>query len=89
MKLYYCSNCRRIWREEDLTDIEESRGEFWGRPCYETFAVCPECLEIPSEYVEPIRYCKDCDYFTDDGCKVNPLPCGEEDEICELFEGRT
>ena len=52
---YYCNNCGRFIEEEDLDTREECVGEFWGRPAYEKFDVCPHCGSdevIPEEESE-------------------------------------
>ena len=38
---YKCIECGYEFDEPIL--IRESRGEFWGEPCYETFEGCPHC----------------------------------------------
>lgn len=43
MSKYLCWNCDNEIKGEDLKRVEESRGEFWGTPCYETMFVCPNC----------------------------------------------
>lgn len=50
---YKCCECEAIFDEEDAGTIRESRGEFWGSPCYETLLVCPECRsDLIEEYEE-------------------------------------
>lgn len=50
---YQCPSCGAILTEDELATVEESRGEFWGVPCWESINVCPMCGEIPEEYCEP------------------------------------
>lgn len=38
-----CEDCGWIGEPEDLKRVEESRGEFWGAPCWETMYYCPCC----------------------------------------------
>lgn len=57
MSKYFCWNCKCEVPGDDLKAIEESRGEFWGTPCYETVYVCPHCgsddlEEVPEESEE-------------------------------------
>jgi DNA-directed RNA polymerase subunit RPC12/RpoP len=39
--MYKCENCGAIFSEQRM--IQESRGEYWGVPCYETMYYCPKC----------------------------------------------
>lgn len=38
---YKCYDCKREFDEPKR--VEESRGEFWGMPAYETMYYCPYC----------------------------------------------
>lgn len=38
-----CCECGKRFYEEDADTFRESRGEFWGSPCYETLLCCPCC----------------------------------------------
>ena len=38
-----CDDCGWIGYHEELKRVEESRGEFWGAPAYETMYYCPCC----------------------------------------------
>lgn len=38
-----CFDCGWIGDAEELKAVEESRGEFWGMPAYETMYYCPCC----------------------------------------------
>ena len=38
-----CCDCSWIGEPEELKAVDESRGEFWGMPAYETMYYCPEC----------------------------------------------
>lgn len=54
--LYKCLDCGEVFEEEEAGTIRESRGEFWGEPCYESMMCCPYChsmyLEETYEYDE-------------------------------------
>ena len=41
--MYKCTDCGAIFGENEIAVWEESRGEFWGDPCYETMSGCPKC----------------------------------------------
>jgi hypothetical protein len=47
---YRCGNCGRIFEEDDIVRTEESRGEFWGMPCYETMYYSPCCKDDFEEW---------------------------------------
>ena len=38
-----CDCCNNTFDADELLHIEESRGEFWGMPAYETMTYCPCC----------------------------------------------
>lgn len=38
-----CNDCGWLGYFEELKRVEESRGEFWGAPAYETMYYCPCC----------------------------------------------
>lgn len=40
---YKCRSCGEVFDEEEAGKVRESRGEFWGEPCYETMLCCPTC----------------------------------------------
>lgn len=40
---YKCNDCGAVFDEEDIAHWKESRGEFWGMPCYEVMTGCPMC----------------------------------------------
>lgn len=49
-----CNNCERIFEEDEIRWIEESRGEHFGYPAYERWATCPYCHSDDIEdYEEP------------------------------------
>ena len=41
MGRFICYNCDATFDEPQR--VEESRGEFWGMPAYETMYLCPAC----------------------------------------------
>lgn len=53
MTEYRCCDCGAIFDEESVGTSHESRGEYWGVPCYEDVSVCPECgSDCYEEYFE-------------------------------------
>ena len=38
---FKCRDCGAYFDEYE--EVQESRGEFWGMPAYETMCYCPEC----------------------------------------------
>ena len=52
MARFRCLDCGCECEGEDLCTERESRGEFWGVPCYETFCVCPNCRSDQLEEIE-------------------------------------
>ena len=42
---YRCCECGEIFDEEDIVEIQEDRGEFWGMPCTETMYYSPCCTD--------------------------------------------
>ena len=49
MRKFICCDCGRIFDEDEVATWKESRGEYWGEPCYETMSGCPSCQ---CDYVE-------------------------------------
>lgn len=47
---YRCVECGETFDEPKA--IRESRGEYWGVPCYETMYYCPFCEGDFEEYTE-------------------------------------
>lgn len=43
MNKLICVECGHIFDEEDIATWKESRGEYWGEPCYEEVSGCPRC----------------------------------------------
>lgn len=61
---YKCVECGHIFEEGEQARWEESRGEFWGMPSYETLSGCPICK---GDYEETVR-CSVCksEHFEDE-----------------------
>lgn len=55
--MWICTECRHIFDDDDVAIWEESRGEYWGMPCYEEVSGCPRCK---GDYVKTYR-CSCCD----------------------------
>lgn len=51
--LYYCTECERVFEEEEIITKDEYLAEAWGRPIYETRQHCPICGEYVGEYTPP------------------------------------
>lgn len=49
---YKCLSCGHIFEEGEQACWRESRGEYWGSPCYETISGCPICR---GEYEETVQ----------------------------------
>lgn len=49
---YKCLDCGHIFEEDEQARWSESRGEYWGSPCYETMSGCPVCK---GEYEETVQ----------------------------------
>ena len=49
---YICLDCGHIFEEGEQSTWSESRGEYWGSPCYETMSGCPLCNGDYEEAVE-------------------------------------
>lgn len=59
--MYRCCECGMAFKEEDIHYVEESRGEFWGAPCWETMSYSPCCDGDFVEYeINGLYKCKDC-----------------------------
>lgn len=51
-RYFKCENCGRIFTEDEIKFVEESRGEFWGVPCTETMSYSPCCTDNFEELEE-------------------------------------
>ena len=68
-----CLNCKHIFDDDEVAVWDESRGEYWGTPCYEKVSGCPCCK---GDYEETHK-CDCCDEWivgnyikTDDGQRI-------------------
>lgn len=53
MKIRYrCCECGNVFDEDEILEVQESRGEFWGFPCSETCSYSPCCEADYEEFVE-------------------------------------
>ena len=52
--MFKCGECGAVFLEPKIW--EESRGEYWGTPCYETVCGCPEC----GDHFEEAFECEEC-----------------------------
>ena len=72
--MFICLDCKHIFSEDDIATWEESRGEYWGAPCYESVSGCPCCK---GDCVETYR-CSYCNEWIDgDYIRI------DEDRYCE------
>lgn len=51
MRRYQCCNCGNIFNGSEIQEVQESRGEFWGMPAYETMYYSPCCTDSVVEVV--------------------------------------
>lgn len=65
--MYICNKCGATVSE--LPTRREPRGEFWGAPCYETYADA-ECS--CGGYFVPLEYCTNCN----SECVEDETECG-------------
>ena len=74
-----CLECGKVFEDDEIAHWQESRGEFWGSPAYETMSGCPHCQ---GDYEEAYE-CEECgQYFTLDELDENCLceDCREDEE---------
>ena len=65
-----CLECGKVFEDDEIAHWQESRGEFWGEPAYETVWGCPHCQGDCSEAIK----CESCGgYFTLDELDENHL----------------
>ena len=55
--MYKCIECDTVFEEGEEAVWRESRGEYWGVPCFEEETGCPKCK---GDYAEAVR-CKRCE----------------------------
>jgi predicted nucleic acid-binding Zn-ribbon protein len=51
-----CLECGKVFEDDEIAHWQESRGEFWGFPAYETMSGCPHCQ---GDY-EEAKECANC-----------------------------
>lgn len=78
----WCENCKCVIDDDDL-EIYEEPSEYFGRPVFEKFWVCPNCGEIPAEYNHQDKECEDCVFFEQEECPWG----GHFDHVCGDFVG--
>lgn len=74
-----CLECGKVFEDDEIAYWQESRGEFWGFPAYESMSGCPDCH---GGYEEAYQ-CENCGkYFTKDELDENCLceDCREDEE---------
>lgn len=69
---YKCLECGHIFEEGEQARWRESRGEYWGTPCYEEMSGCPLCK---GSFEETVR-CEICGAEHLDG-ELNGGVCDE------------
>lgn len=79
---YKCCDCGQIFDEEDAGTINESRGEFWGEPCYESMMCCPSCNSMDIDECDKYDEC----YYTEDYDIGECESCPYKDE-CSGYDG--
>lgn len=68
--MYKCTECGHLFEDGEEVCWKESRGEYWGSPCYEQMSGCPLC----GEAYEEATACKVCGGYDD---------VDEGEEYCE------
>ena len=54
--MFKCHECGLVFHVTEFKVVHESRGEFWGVPCYEDMYYCPNCSsEACEEYDEDLE----------------------------------
>lgn len=79
---YVCTECGKVFDEDDVIYEEEYRGEYWGVPAYERMSYSPCCKEPIDDFVPCCEYCK---YF--EGAKDTMT--GETEYFCTSKEEET
>lgn len=81
MAAFKCLDCGRIFTEPKA--VQESRGEYWGFPAYETMYYCPYC-EGDFEEVDKKEYWVSAYKF--DGTQFGAnIEAEDPDELFEIF----
>ena len=73
--MYCCLECGHIFSADETSVWQESRGEYFGVPCYETVSGCPRCN---GSYAETYR-CKECG----DWIRASYIKLENGERICE------
>lgn len=47
-----CLECGKVFEDDEIAHWQESRGEFWGFPAYESMSGCPHCHGACEEFNE-------------------------------------
>lgn len=79
---YWCNDCKCVLDEDELEKYEEP-SEYFGRPVYETWWVCPHCGDVPAEYDNQDKACEDCVFFEQEEC---PYFGYARETTCSSFE---
>ena len=73
--MFICLDCGHIFDDDEVAVWQESRGEYWGVPCYETVSGCPCCN---GDYVKTYK-CDCCnEWITGDYIKTD-----DNQRVCE------
>lgn len=75
---YRCCECGHVFTDDEIKEVEEYRGEYWGAPAYETMYYSPCCTSDFDEIeLDPNKLwkCKDCHKIYDSS------DIGVDDEI--------
>lgn len=86
--MFKCNCCGELFEEPKM--IAESRGEYWGMPCYEKIAVSPCCEEDFTEgrmyHAEGKVYALVNSEIVDEKGRVYTVPDGEMMQVAD-FDG--
>ena len=63
--MYRCTDCGKIFKAEDARVVEDLVGEYMGRPAYERWDACPECVSTDLEEYKAVEYWVS--YYLNDG----------------------
>lgn len=76
-----CKDCGTVFSESEVSYYEENAGEFWGHPCTQKMACCPNCggdfvqakqCGICKEWIseEEFDICEEClsQFYTEENC---------------------
>lgn len=58
--MHKCEECKSLFEEDEIIEIQEEVGECCGVPAYETVRICPKCK---SEDIVEIERCPICDRY--------------------------